>query len=133
MIADRPTAVVLGLGLAGADRAHLVVEVTSDWIEIGVVARGAVVVDHLCPGEPDSWTSLVAVVASLLHDLDPDDELDIREEGIHLVARAPEGEMLAHLLADGLGLAVLVTETDCNPVILGARMILETNLRYANA
>lgn len=125
VIADRPTAVALGLGLSvETERAHLLIEVTSDFVEIGVVSRGAVIAEHLIRGEPESWSILVDVVRSMLLHLDPDDELDIREEGLHLVAPEPQSKLLARLLADGVGVPVLLTDSDTHPVLFGASEML---------
>ncbi len=125
VIADRPTAVALGLGLSiETERAHLLIEVTSDFVEIGVVARGAVIAEHLIRGEPESWAVLVDVVTAMLLALDPDDELDIREEGLHLVAPEPQAQLLARLLADGVGVPVLVTGAETHPVLFGASQML---------
>ncbi len=121
VIADRPTAVALGLGLSvETERAHLLIEVTSDFVEIGIVSRGAVIAEHLIRGEPESWGLLVDLVRSMLLGLDPDDELDIREEGLHLVASEPQSQLLARLLADGVGVPVLITDAETHPVLLGA-------------
>lgn len=134
VIADRPIAVALGLGLSANDgRAHLLIEVTPDFVEIGIVARGAVIAERLIHGEPESWASAVEMVGLMLLEIDPDDELDIREEGLHLVARAPESELLAQLLVDGLGIPALVTGAEIHPVVLGARQIVQTMSHYASA
>ena len=127
LIVDRPIALALGLGLAAeSDRAHLLIEVTPDFVEIGVVWRGEVIREHLLPGEPESWATSVDLAGSLLIEIDPDHEHDIREEGLHLVARHPESDLLAGLLADSLDIAVLVTGTEHDPVLLGAFEIVQT-------
>lgn len=134
VIAHRPIAVALGLGLsANGGRAHLLIEVTADFVEMGIVARGAVIAERLIHGEPESWASAVEMVGSMLFEIDPDDELDIREEGLYLVARDPQSELLARLLADGLGMPVLVTDAGTHPVVLGARQIVQTMSHYAPA
>lgn len=127
LIVDRPIALALGLGLsAETDRAHLLIEVTTDFVEISVVSRGAVIDEHLIRGEPESWATLIEMVGAVLIEVDPDHELDIREEGLHLVARDPESELLARLLADGLGIPVLITDAAFHPVLAGAAQIVET-------
>ena len=124
---DRPIALALGLGLsAESERAHLLIEVNPGFVEAGVVSRGVVISEHLLPGEPESWATLVDVVGSMLIEIDPDHELDIREEGLHLVARHPESELLSRLLAESLGISVLVTDAKRDPVLLGAAQIVQS-------
>ncbi len=132
VILDRLIAMALGLGLSvETERAHLLIEVRSDFTEVGVVSRGVVVAEHLIRDEPESWGQLVDVVLGLLLDLDPDLELDIREEGLQLTAPDPQSELLARLLADGVGIPVLVTRSDHHPVLLGARQIGDSLLHFA--
>ncbi len=134
VIADRPTAVALGMSLSHeTERAHLVIEVTTDFTEIAIVCRGVVVSERLIRGEPENWASLVDVIGAMLYHLDPDHELDIREEGLNLVASDPQSELLARILADGVGIPVLITDSDRHPVLLGAGQIVETMRRFASA
>lgn len=126
-VADRPLAIVLGLGLSpGSERARLVAEVTSDHTEVSVISSGRVATGQL-HRPPLSGDHLVDHLGSVLRDLDPDDELDIREEGIHLVAPEKIADSLAHSIADGLGTPVLVTGTEANPAVMGAaEMLIDT-------
>jgi hypothetical protein len=105
----------------------MLIEVTPDFIEIGIISGGSLIAERTIRGAPSSWAA-VDVVGAMLGDIDPDDELDIRDEGLHLVAPDEDSSGLARQLADGLGVPVLLTGAACHPVVLGARQIVAVGL-----
>jgi actin-like ATPase involved in cell morphogenesis len=126
LFASRPIANAIGLGLGvEGDRAHLLIEVTADFVEVGIISGESLIAERTIP-KPAGWSPLVEMVGSMLRDADPDDELDIRAEGLHLVASPPATEELARMLADRLGTPVLVTGAGMHPVVLGARQIVRS-------
>lgn len=133
-IADRPLAVALGLGLSPeSERARLVAEVACDHTELSVISAGRVATSRLYRSPPLN-ADLVCHLATLLRGLDPDDELDIREEGIHLVASQRIVDDLARSIADGLGIPVLVTGAEANPAVRGgAEMLIDAMAARAAA
>jgi actin-like ATPase involved in cell morphogenesis len=129
VLLERPMTAALGLGLdVDGPQAHLVVELAGSLVEVSVVAEGSVVAARLLDPPPNGLFSVASAIQEMLRTLDPDHELDIRDDGIHLHGWSIETDATA--LAELVDVAIAPGSTMPSAVAIGARRALEETLPY---
>jgi actin-like ATPase involved in cell morphogenesis len=131
LVVERPIAALAGLGIDAAEgTAHMVVDAERDATEVAVVADGSVVdVRQTSPLSIDV-AATAAAIRSLVVTIDPDFELDIADQGIHLVGREVADARLAAELAARVGFPVNMAKDPGRVVIAGAQRTMETVRPY---
>jgi len=131
LVVERPVAALAGLGIdVAVGTAHMVVDAEKDATEVAVVADGSVVDVRQTPPLSVDVAATAAAIRSLLVTIDPDFELDIADQGIHLVGRQVADARLAADLATRVGFAVNVANDPERVVVAGAQRTMETVRPY---
>jgi hypothetical protein len=104
LVTHRPVAAALEIYASSARlRAHLMIEISEDSVDVDVVAEGCVVSSRHVPHR--DYKAVGRAVNELLATLDPDDEIDIREEGMNLYGYTARRDALAVLASVDIPLA----------------------------
>ena len=105
LVIQRPLAAALALGVWNdhGPRCHLMIEVSERLVEVAVIAEGSVVVS--CHLLDRGFERVGQVVDDMLRGIDPDDEFEIRESGMHVYGWAARREASAVIKALDLPLA----------------------------
>lgn len=131
LVVERPVAALAGLGVdVATGTAHMVVDAERDGTEVAVVADGVVVDARRTPPLSEAPGETATAIRSLLVTIDPDYELDIADEGIHLVGHKAAGDDLAADLAERVGFAVILSDRPDRVVVDGAQRTMETVRPY---
>lgn len=125
-IVQRPLAAAAWLGLEMPGRAHLLLETSERLVEVSVVVDG-VVSSRLIGAADGGWRTVYETIVCMLANLDPDQELDIRDSGIHVYGADRSG---AQFLADMSGLEVAQPVADHLSVARGTQVIARSVLGW---
>ena len=126
LLVDRPLAAVAGLDVeASSGRAMMLVMAERGSTEIAVVAGGVVVMARTCPPLAEGMADVAAVVRSALVSIDPDQELDVVDGGIHMVGLAANWRV-AEDLAKRVPCDVVLADNPGQVVLEGARKAMDT-------
>lgn len=130
LVIHRPLAAAMALGLQVDEPVcHLMAEVSESHVDMAVVRAGTVLLSERVLR--DDGAAIGAVTRQSLGALDPDDELDIRADGVHLYGWAAPRYAAQTLDAIGLSLAAPV---GTGPTVLtGARLMAEEVLPWLMA
>ncbi|MPZ52282.1 MAG: hypothetical protein GEU79_06035 [Acidimicrobiia bacterium] len=126
IVVNRLMAASLGLGNPSEpDRANMVVEVADGVVEsIVVTDDGPVSSGRRALEENRRPEMLARMIANELRSVDPDHELDIRDQGIQLLGRSLPHSLIAGLESD-LGVRVYPVQDPNGVVISGLRSALD--------
>jgi hypothetical protein len=103
------------------------IEAGEGTLEVSVVVDGVITASHLVRASDGGWRTVLETVARMLNALDPDEELDIRDAGLH--AYGPDVHQTS-FLAEMSGLAIAEPVGDDLTVVLGTRMIARETMGW---
>lgn len=127
VVVQRPIAAAAALGLEMPGRSHLMIEAGEGTLEVSVVVDGVITASRLVRASDGGWRTVLETVARMLNALDPDEELDIRDAGLH--AYGPDVHQTS-FLAEMSGLAIAEPVGDELTVVLGTRMIARETMGW---
>lgn len=130
VVVKRPIAAAAGLGLDMAGRTHLLWEMDEEIIEVAVVVDGDVTISQTIRSLQGGWRTALDAVTQMLASIDPDQELEIRDHGLHVYGA---GGHSANLVAEMAGLRLATTSGDCYTVTRGAQVIAKDVLGWLRA
>lgn len=120
MVVARPIAAAAALGLAMAGRSHLMVGSEDGLVEASLVVDGSVTHSKAVDPTRGGWRTIIEALTAMLPSLDPDDELDVRDTGIHVFGQEVDD---LRALAELAGLEVASPRGDLLSVTAGTQLI----------
>ncbi len=126
VVVQRPLAAAAGLGLEMPGRSYLMLETSESLVEVSVIIDG-MVSSRLIGAADGGWRTVYETITRMLSELDPDQELDIRDSGIYVYGSDRTG---ARFLADMSGLEVAEPVGDHFSVARGSQLIARDTLGW---
>jgi hypothetical protein len=120
VVVQRPIAAAAALGLEMPDRSHLMIETGERMTEVAVIVDGVITASRLVGATDGGWRTVLETLVGMLSALDPDEELDIRDVGMH--AYGPDE---ASFLAEMSGLTMAEPSGDDLSVVIGTQRIAQ--------
>lgn len=130
IVVRRPNAAAAGLGLEVDGHTYLMMEMGARFIELAVLVDGEVIASRSIRYLDGGWRTALDAVSEMLAGIDPDQELEVRDHGIHIYG--PEREM-APYFGEMVGLILAAPSGNSHTVTLGTQRIARDILRWLPA